>query len=141
MNFKLRLSVGRVRMVNDDEVDGMSIDDWRELWINPRCKRARRLVTLIHEWLHAEFFDWSEARVCRVSREAGERLWAQGWRYSSRGDAKLAGRAADMVVRRRRLFPAKRKPAIASTLGRLLTKAGYRLSPACAKRFLRQHLT
>ena len=52
----------------------------RHISIMTKPRTRNELITLIHEMLHAENWDASEAKVTRVADEIGCALWRAGYR-------------------------------------------------------------
>lgn len=51
-----------------------------ELFVDNRLRARPRLVTLVHEALHAEFPDMSEEQVTAAGEHIGGFLWRLGYR-------------------------------------------------------------
>jgi hypothetical protein len=55
-----------------------------ELHIFADLKTRNGLITVIHEALHAENENWTEAYVDRVSKDIGRFLWRLGFRKTKK---------------------------------------------------------
>jgi len=79
---------GRPYVVSSQAIDGYCVDHREgppyELWINPKLRGKKRLITCIYEARHGQDTDASESTVDRDSEELGELLWSQGYRMKSK---------------------------------------------------------
>lgn len=123
-----------VKVTEDDEHGRWTPAGCREeINVGASLEPRKKLLTYVHELLHAEFPDLVENRVEYLEGVIGGRLWALGVRKGpARGKAlreRLGAVAFDAVLRsgfcaHRRHHPRGRERFTLS-LARLLKKAGY----------------
>lgn len=73
-------SVVRVEM---DDYWGLCDDpatESREIWIDPRLSVEHELEIVIHELLHAAFWDIDESVIEQVAKDFARVLWRMGYR-------------------------------------------------------------
>lgn len=80
MGFKHKLSNGRVFKVIEGILDGLCEEDEKLITIGPTLKGQYQLEVFIHELLHAEFPEKSEADVDRRAKSLASYLWKAGYR-------------------------------------------------------------
>jgi hypothetical protein len=79
--FKHRLTNGKYMSVDEIEILGLCED--KKISVSPRLTGKIQLEVFIHELLHAEHEDWSEAEVDRRAANIAEYLWKAGYRRQS----------------------------------------------------------
>ena len=92
---------GVYKIVLDEDLDGLCLfpDDVGgertdlQIWINPNLKwnTLRKLDTIIHEALHAEFPKMSEEEVMAAGINISRLLWRLGYRWRNLTRASRTG--------------------------------------------------
>jgi hypothetical protein len=67
------------RKLGRERADGLYLPDGT-IEIDPRITGKRKLVVLIHEFLHHEHPEWTEEKVEDLSEKTGTFLWKHGYR-------------------------------------------------------------
>jgi hypothetical protein len=70
-----RLSNGQRITIVCEELDGIWLPDRKQISVRASLKGRAMLETLVHELMHAELGDLSEARVARTARSIARLIW------------------------------------------------------------------
>jgi hypothetical protein len=63
------------RKLGRERALGQAFSETKEIEIDPRQDSKEYIDSLIHEWLHVEFPDWTERKVAGKSRKLSGFLW------------------------------------------------------------------
>ena len=85
--FKAKLR-GKSFTISPDRIAG-NCDDPKTpgekiIMVDPACRGREELRVIIHEALHACYWDLSEDAIHEGSRDVGELLWTMGYRISKK---------------------------------------------------------
>jgi hypothetical protein len=69
------------RKLGRENVYGFAHFEKKLIEIDPRLKARKYLEILIHEKLHIENPEWSEAKIVHQSKEIANLLWNHGYRW------------------------------------------------------------